>query len=170
MVIQLPVLWLIAVNVLAWLFIHMGVAWLGTQLPYTWFRADSFACRIRAWERRSRVYERVFGIRSWKDRLPDGAALFRGGFRKRSFNARDPEYIERFIRETCRGEVVHWVVMASALLFFLWNPWWAGLIMVAYGIIANLPCILAQRYNRARLLRLANVAKAKPADVKQVAQ
>ena len=38
--------------------------------------------------------------------------------------------------------------------FFLWNPCWADLVMVAYALAANLPCILAQRYNRSRFQRL----------------
>ena len=38
--------------------------------------------------------------------------------------------------------------------FFLWNPWWGDLIIVAYAVAANLPCIFAQRYNRSRLTRL----------------
>jgi glycosyl-4,4'-diaponeurosporenoate acyltransferase len=33
-------------------------------------------------------------------------------------------------------------------LFFLWNPPWACLVMTTYALAANLPCILAQRYNR----------------------
>jgi glycosyl-4,4'-diaponeurosporenoate acyltransferase len=44
--------------------------------------------------------------------------------------------------------------MACAPVFFLWNPWWSDLIIVAYALTANLPCILAQRYNRARFQRL----------------
>lgn len=68
-----------------------------------------------------------------------------------------PAYLERFVRETCRGEAVHWVVFACALLFFLWNPWWIGLIMVAYAAAVNVPCIIAQRYNRIRLVRLSTL-------------
>jgi glycosyl-4,4'-diaponeurosporenoate acyltransferase len=66
----------------------------------------------------------------------------------------DLDYLERFGRETCRGEAVHWVVLLCASLFFLWNPWWAGLAMVVYALIVNVPCILAQRYNRIRLARV----------------
>jgi glycosyl-4,4'-diaponeurosporenoate acyltransferase len=36
----------------------------------------------------------------------------------------------------------------------LWNPWWLGLAMVGYALAANLPCLLTQRYNRARLMRM----------------
>ena len=46
------------------------------------------------------------------------------------------------------------VALGCAPVFFLWNPWWADLVMVAYALAANLPCILAQRYNRLRFQRL----------------
>ena len=44
--------------------------------------------------------------------------------------------------------------MCASPLFFLWNRPWVGGLMVAYGILGNLPCILVQRYNRLRLTRL----------------
>jgi hypothetical protein len=44
--------------------------------------------------------------------------------------------------------------IASAPVFFLWNPWWGDLIIVLYALVANLPCILVQRYNRFRLQKL----------------
>ena len=44
--------------------------------------------------------------------------------------------------------------LGCAPLFFLWNPWWADLIMLTYALMANLPCIFAQRYNRLRFQRL----------------
>jgi glycosyl-4,4'-diaponeurosporenoate acyltransferase len=39
-------------------------------------------------------------------------------------------------------------------VFFLWNPWWGDAVIIVYAIGANLPCILAQRYNRLRLRHL----------------
>lgn len=154
MLIELPILWLVVVNVTVWPVIHMAAAWLGTKLPVELFRPEQWCYRERSWELGGRFYEVVFAVRRWKGLLPDGAALFKKGFRKKRLNARDPEYIERFVKETCRGEAVHWAVLACSLFFFLWNPWWAGLIMVAYALAANLPCIVTQRYNRIRLVRL----------------
>jgi glycosyl-4,4'-diaponeurosporenoate acyltransferase len=46
-----------------------------------------------------------------------------------------------------------WLAIGCAPLFFLRNPWWGDLIIVGYAVAANLPCILAQRYNRARFQR-----------------
>jgi hypothetical protein len=28
------------------------------------------------------------------------------------------------------------------------EPWWLGLAMVAYALVANIPCIAVPRYNR----------------------
>jgi hypothetical protein len=42
----------------------------------------------------------------------------------------------------------HWLCIPPALLFFLWNPGPVGFVMILYAFVVNLPCILAQRFNR----------------------
>jgi glycosyl-4,4'-diaponeurosporenoate acyltransferase len=148
--IELPIAWIVVLNVVGWPVIQLGLAWLFTQFPVAWFNPR----RTRTAEHEERFYERCLGIKRWKDWLPDAARWFGGGFAKGSLAGRDADYLGRFIRETWRGELCHWCALGCAPLFFLWNPWWADLIMVAYAVLANLPCILAQRYNRARLHRL----------------
>jgi glycosyl-4,4'-diaponeurosporenoate acyltransferase len=146
---------LVLINIAAWLVFHLGTAWLATRVAVHRFDPAAPLYRPRRWERGGRFYERTLGIRAWKDRLPDGARLFRGGFSKRALaQPGDARYLELFVRETCRAELAHWVVFALAAPFFLWNPAWAGWAMVLYAIAANLPCIAAQRYNRLRLARL----------------
>ena len=71
--------------------------------------------------------------------------------------AKDSAYLARFRVETCRGELAHWLVFASAL-FFLWNTPAVGLVMIGYATVANLPCILVQRVNRCRLNRVLDGA------------
>ena len=154
MLIELPVAWLIAINVLGWPVIHIAVAWGVTQLPPDTFNPQSWLFRPRSWEDDGEIYTRLFAIKQWKEFLPDAASWFRKGFPKNKLTALAPDYLERFIQETCRGEAAHWMTMAAAPIFFLWNYWWVDLIMVAYAIMANLPCILTQRYNRFRLVRL----------------
>jgi len=148
--IELPIAWVLTLNVLGWPVIQLGLAWLFTHLPISWFRPQ----RAYRWEREGRFYEQIFAIKRWKDWLPDGAPWFRGGFGKGKLQDANLEYLRRFSRETWRGELCHWCALAFAPVFFLWNPWWADLIMVTYAVPANLPCIVAQRYNRARLQRL----------------
>lgn len=154
MLIKLSVAGVIALNVIAWLVIQFGLAWVVTQLAAERFNLGSFLARLRSWERNGRIYERLFGIKSWKDKLPDAAGWFRGGFAKAQLRADSAEFLERFARETWRGEAVHWIALLALPVFCLWNPWWAVLINAAYAVAANLPCILVQRYNRARFRRL----------------
>ena len=150
MLIELPIAWIIVLNVAGWPVIQFTLAWAFTRMPVAWFNPP--ACG--AWEQGGRFYERVFGIKHWKHRLPDAARWFGGGFAKGTLVTIEPEYLRRFIRETWRGELCHWLALVCAPVFFLWNPWWADLIIAAYAVTANLPCILAQRYNRLRLRRL----------------
>jgi len=148
--IELPIAWVIMLNVAGWPVIQFGLAWLFTRMPVAWFNPGVGY----AWERGGRRYERWFGIKRWKDRLPDAARWFRGGFAKGMLVGKQADYLDRFIRETWRGELCHWCAIACAAVFFLWNPIWADLVMVTFAVAANLPCILAQRYNRQRFQRL----------------
>jgi glycosyl-4,4'-diaponeurosporenoate acyltransferase len=148
--IELSITWIVLLNVAGWLAIQMGLAWGFTKMPVGWFKPpDSFS-----WERGGRFYEAVFRIKSWKDHLPDAARWFGGGFAKGALAAASPDYLQRFLRETWRGELCHWTAILCAPVFFLWNPWWGDGIIVTYAVVANVPCILAQRYNRLRLRRL----------------
>ncbi len=109
---------------------------------------------LRGVERQGRAYERVLRIKAWKDALPEAGSLFRGGFSKRRVVHRDRAYLERVLVETRRAERAHWAILALGPVFFAWNPWWLALAMLGYALVANVPCILVQRYNRGRLLRL----------------
>jgi glycosyl-4,4'-diaponeurosporenoate acyltransferase len=117
---------------------------------------DNVLTRLRPWERGGRIYERI-GIRRWKDRLPELGAAFRGGVSKRRLASTDAAGLRRFAVETRRAELVHWAIPAITPVFLLWNPPWLLAAMVAYAVIANLPCLLVQRYNRGRLLGLLAV-------------
>jgi len=150
MLIELPAVWIVILNVGGWLLIQIGFAWLFTRLPAGWFSPSP----PFTWEQSGRIYESWLGIRRWKDRLPDGARWFSGGFAKASLGGVDPDHLHRFARETRRAEMCHLAAILCAPVFFLWNPLWGDLVIVAYALAANVPCIVAQRYNRARLLRL----------------
>lgn len=145
--IELPVPWVIALNVATLPVIQITCAYVFTHLPERWFDHPSPTPAPR--KKGTPVFLKI-----WKHRLPDGAAWFTGGFRKRSLISRDPDYLRRFIAETRRGELCHLVAMALCALPFLWNPWWGCAVITPYALAANLPCILLPRTNRARLQRL----------------
>jgi glycosyl-4,4'-diaponeurosporenoate acyltransferase len=129
------------------------VGYTAHRLPAARLDHDSALTRLRPWEQDGRVYERI-GIKRWKDRLPELGAVFRGGVSKRRLVATDADGLRRFAVETRRAELVHWAIPAITPVFVLWNPPGLLLAMVAYAVVANVPCLLVQRYNRGRLLRL----------------
>lgn len=147
MPIELPIPWIIALNALGLPALQLGCAWAFTRMPAVWFDPPLSE------KDHSPAYERLLAIKRWKDRLPDGASWFKGGFAKASLRRRDPQHLRDFRRETWRGELCHWAVLALIPVFFLWNPWWGDLVIAFYALAANLPCILVQRYNRQRLNR-----------------
>jgi glycosyl-4,4'-diaponeurosporenoate acyltransferase len=132
------------------------------RLPPRRLDHDGWLLRLRRPERDGRVYERALRIKQWKDALPEAGSLFRGGFSKRRVTRHDRPYLERFLVATRRAELVHWAIMALGAVFVVLTAfdvmaWWLGLAMVAYALVANVPCILVQRYNRARLERMLGV-------------
>jgi glycosyl-4,4'-diaponeurosporenoate acyltransferase len=157
MIIELPIIWTIIINILLWFIIHMSFAYIITVIPSSYINIKSWIYKNRNWELNGKMYEDTFKIKSWKGLLPDGAALFKKGFRKKRLVSSDKEYLKLFVLETCRAELAHWVVIIFSPVFFIWNPLWAGIIMIIYAFLANLPCIFAQRYNRFRFQRILKI-------------
>lgn len=62
--------------------------------------------------------------------------------------------------ETRRAELVHLALLPFALVTALWCPPWAVAVNLAFAALFNLPCLLVQRFNRRRLLRLLGRLKA----------
>lgn len=144
------ILILIVLNTLAWVTIQLTLAWSFTRMPAAWFNTS----KVYSWETDGRIYERYARVKAWKARLPDGASWFAGGISKRNLGGRSPAVLQQFVTESIRGEFTHWSAIIATPLFLIWNPLWALPFHLAYALLANLPCIIAQRYNRARLVRV----------------
>ena len=143
---------LVAVDAVVWVAWSAIVGAAANRLPGAWLAEDSRLTRLRRFEQHGRVYEQA-GIRRWKDAVPDAGGWF-GGLSKRRLPSRDRDGLRRFAVETRRAEYVHWAILGLTPLFLLWNPPLLAAAMVGYGVVANVPCIAIQRYNRARLVRV----------------
>lgn len=154
MLVHPPTAITILIDVAAWFLIHMVVSYIMSRQPLISFNYDSWLYKKRNWEKNGKFYEKLFRLKSWKRRLPDGAAIFKNGFEKKHLKETNKDYLDSFIRETCRAELTHWIVFLFGPLFLIWNLWWVGIVMIIYAAIANIPCIVTQRYNRIRLLRI----------------
>jgi glycosyl-4,4'-diaponeurosporenoate acyltransferase len=154
MIVHLYGPWAIVINIIVWLVINLGVGMSTARMQLNSFNPQSWLYRQRIWERGGKIYKARLKVKKWKRLLPAVAAVVKGGFRKKHLGNADAAYVRRFILETCRAEFTHWVIFLFSLIFFLWNDWWIALIMVAYGLATNMPCIAIQRYNRMRLERI----------------
>jgi glycosyl-4,4'-diaponeurosporenoate acyltransferase len=136
-------------NVAACAAIHTGTGYVVHRIPLDRLQRDGWLLAPRSFERDGALYERL-RIRRWKDRLPEAGALFAGGVSKRHL-AGD---LERFAAETRRAEYGHWLAMACAPVFALWNPLAGLVLMSTYCVVVNVPFIAIQRYNRQRTQRI----------------
>jgi glycosyl-4,4'-diaponeurosporenoate acyltransferase len=140
-------------NFLGWPIIHLVVARILLHVPTSHFQHDSWVTQEYAWEGNGSLYRKVFAVQRWKSKLPDGAPWL-GGMSKRHLVGRNRAQLTSYLTETRRAEIAHWGMLLFTPVFFLWNPPWACTVMAAYGLIANVPCILAQRANRIQLARI----------------
>ncbi len=147
-----PVMFII--DVAAWLCINLGVSGIVSLFSADSFNPGSWLYRVRGWEQNRWFYDGILRVKAWKRWLPDGAAVSRRAFRKKHLLKSDSAYLQTFLQETCRAEVLHWIIFLFCPVFFIWNQWYVGIIMIAYAAISNVPCIITQRYNRARLVRI----------------
>ncbi len=136
---------LIFINTLGCAILQLAIAAIAVRIDPRRFAPDTALLRTRPSE--IDFYRRLLHIRRWKALLPDGAPWVGGTFRKKRLQGRDPTYLHRFLLETRRAEAAHLLALALFPLFFFWNPPWARIVIALYALAANLPCILAQRYN-----------------------
>lgn len=149
----LPTLWIVAANVAFWAAVHTTTGLYVHRLPVERLERDRWVHRPRRVEAGGRLYD-ALAIRRWKDRLPEAGALFAGGVSKRHLPPAAEGGLERFVVETRRAELGHWLALLPGPLAVLWNPPVGAVAMVAYGVLANLPFIAVQRFNRQRAQRV----------------
>ena len=147
-----PSVALVVFDAAVWFALSVAVGYAGHRVPSRWLTRDGALTRLRPFETDGSFWQRRFAVRRWKDRLPDAGAFF-GGISKRRLRGTT---LEVFLIETRRAEIVHWGLLACAPLFALWNPPLLTGAMLFFALIANGPCLVVQRFNRARLLRLVS--------------
>ena len=104
-----------------------------------------------------KFYEKL-KIRLWKDKIPEIGHFT--GFRKNKLaDPQSVEYVDRFLLESCYGEIGHFFSLffgfTVLLLYPLSSVWFALAIPVAIiNFFLNLPSLLVLRYNSYKLVVL----------------
>jgi glycosyl-4,4'-diaponeurosporenoate acyltransferase len=152
--ITLPNSWTVLVDCVLWALAGTAIGFAAHRAGPDSFDRDGWLTRLRRFERDGRWYERRLHIKAWKQIVPEAGTLFGVGFSKRRLTSSSIDHLRRFVVETRRAEITHWLVLAVGPLFVLWNPVGLAIVMCAYAVLANGPCIAIQRYNRGRLARV----------------
>ena len=133
---------------------------LGRLAPARWFPEDRFPYRSLPFEKNGSFYNR-FGIRRWQAKVPDMSRIFPKLMQAKKVTKNFNSELPRMITETCIAEWIHGLLCILVLpCLWLW-PGWGGAAFVLIYILANLPFIMIQRYNRPRLIRLRDKMKRK---------
>jgi glycosyl-4,4'-diaponeurosporenoate acyltransferase len=154
--IELPTILTIILDIFAWLFFHLTIAKASLSIKDGYLIKNNFMFKIYKFEASGLVYEKLFLVNKWKDKLPDGSKILKEGFSKNKVDAMSLDYFKKFLIEVNRAEISHWLQMLPAPIFFLFNLPIIGYLMIVYAVIFNLPFIIAQRYNRTKLIRIIN--------------
>lgn len=137
-----------------WLMASLVVGSLANRLPARWLEgwgAGAAAGQHPPPRSRKGRPEPPLGIRRWKRWIPDAGGALPGGVPKASLVRRDPAALRRLVLETRRAEWVHWLLWPACLLTAFWLPPDGVLVNLLFATAFNGPCVVLQRYNRARL-------------------
>ena len=144
-----------------WPVLQLAAAHFCHRLPDRVLSPRSWFFRSHDFEDGGRIYQKIFRVRRWKHLLPDGnITRKRPRFRKKHLEDFSAENLDRFLVESARAELTHWLAMPFFWVFGFFVPARVIWYMLIYALLANLPCIIAQRYNRPRVQRL--LARMKP--------
>jgi len=147
-------IWMILLFFIFWGVFQSSAAFICLKIPDRYFSPDGFLFRERKWEKGGVLYEKIFKVRKWKGFLPDGGAIVKGGYSKKHLLDFSKENLEQFSIESCRAEVTHLIAILPFWIFGFFAPPIVIIYMFIYAIVVNLPCLIAQRYNRLRFTKV----------------
>ncbi|WP_308464397.1 hypothetical protein [Ferrimicrobium sp.] len=144
-----------ALAVAFWIATSVVVGFLGARLPLTVLLSIA---RHPWWlgGPKARWYRQRLCIDTWKHRLPE-AGSFGGGVSKRRIVNRQHSTLVRLYLETVRAELVHTGLLVIQWLPALWLSPGFVVVPVLYAVLANVPFVAVQRYNRVRLSRIVDI-------------
>ena len=135
----------------------------GFLLPRRIFHGDRPPFAPFGWEKNGKVYERLH-IRRWKDHVPDMSRIIKNMVKKKLPAGSSSAHMDLLVQETCVAELIHALLIVAGLwLLRIWPGIGGRIVYLVYTLVGNLPFIIIQRYNRPRLVRLAEKTRKREA-------
>lgn len=145
------------VDIIAWILFHLSIGYFSAKIPLKSFHPGFWLYRDYPWEKGGKFYDRIFHVHSWKRFIPGLGKFTSNKFSLQNLESANLDYLTAWLKESCRAEICHWVMIIPGFLFFLWNSVEVGWWMVAYAFTNNLIPIIMQRYNRPRIRKMIKV-------------
>ena len=150
----LPKIYAIALCFVLWAAIQFMVSILCIKIPDRYYDPTKFPFAPFRFEQNGALYRKWLLVHKWKKYLPDGGALMGSDFRKKNLEHVTEYNLQRFMIESCRAEMTHFFAIFPFWLFGFIAPPEVIWIMLVYALAINMPCSIAQRYNRPRIQQL----------------
>lgn len=133
---------------------------LGRIIPKS-FSPERFPFRLFGWEKQGTVYN-LLCVRRWKEKLPDMSAILPRVMPSKQLPKRATAAdLELMIQETCVAELVHGILCVLGFgCVLIWKGVCGWVVSIVY-LLANIPYIIIQRYNRPKLMRILKNLQAK---------
>ena len=151
----------ILLDILSWIIFHLSIGFWSSTIRIERFNPSYWPFKLFDWENGGEIYNKIFKVKKWKKYIPSGAMLYKGAYEVKHLQEVTVESLKVWIRESCRSEFCHIIMIFPGFLFFLWNSADVGWWMVIYAISNNLIPIVMQRYNRPRAQRYLKILEAK---------
>jgi glycosyl-4,4'-diaponeurosporenoate acyltransferase len=151
--IHLSTNWMIACFFVLWPILQFAAFLSSSMIVDRFLTVNSIIFKPFRWEEQGEIYNRLFMIHRWKRYLPDGA-IGKRSFKKKKLESKSGDHLERFLVESCRAELSHWFAITPFWIFGFFAPIRVVPYMLLYALVVNIPCIMAQRYNRPRTIRV----------------
>lgn len=151
-----PAWFYIVANMSIWIIWSILVGTIANWLPDRYFQNETAITRLRKFETQN-WFQKGLKVHIVKKYLPEKGVMFGKGTSKKTLPKNQAGGLNKFLIETRRAEYVHWIVIFAWVFTLSFNPTWAVFAVAILLLGGNLPCILVQRYNRLRLLRILNI-------------
>jgi len=127
---------------------------IGEALPRKIFCLKAFPFRPFGFEKSGKIFL-VLKVKKWKDKVPDMSKIARDMLPKRISQDATSNDLLKLAKETCVAESVHHALNIMFIgIYFIWKNN-VGVFLVILSVALNTPYIIIQRYNRPKLISLA---------------
>ncbi|MCJ7773344.1 MAG: hypothetical protein MUP22_09455 [Desulfobacterales bacterium] len=153
-IIFLPMPYAIILCFILWPLFQTLPAYVCHKVNNKYFYPFMFFYRAHKWEKNGLIYKQLFKVNLWKRYLPESSSFIKGNYNKKSLVDFSETSLNKYLLESCRAEMIHWLAIIPFWIFGLFAPAKVISYMFIYAIAVNLPCIVVQRYNRPRIISL----------------